>query len=247
MLLLILLVSLVRAELTLTFFDVGEGAATLVSQGNSHVLVDTGNPVTAPRLVREVKKITGGKLQALIITHPHQDHIGGVFQLLYELNPRFRFDNGEVITKIDEPYRWYKESFRNTRYKKLVKGDNLRIGKGLIEVLSPSKLGSDWNENSLVIKVSYNEKCAVLMADALVKTEKELPRFDCEVIQIGHHGSRYASSPWFVKSVKAKFGVISVNRDNIRGYPDQKVLSRWEAQGTKILKTYEMGDIKIKL
>lgn len=247
MLLLLLLVSLVQAELNLTFFDVGEGSATLISQGTSHILVDTGNPVAAPLLVRKVKKLTGGKLQALIITHPHQDHIGGVFQFLDELKPRFRFDNGEKITKIDEPYRWFKEEFRKENYKKLKKGDFLKVGKGLIEVLSPGSLASDWNENSLVLKVTYNNKCAVLMSDALKKTESKIGNFECEVIQIGHHGSRYASSAAFVKSVRAKLGIVSVNRNNLRGYPDERVIKRWEQNGIKILKTYELGDIKIKL
>ncbi len=246
-LLVLFLVSLVQAELNLTFFDVGEGAATLISQGSSHILVDTGNPATAPVLVRKVKKLTGGKLQALIITHPHQDHIGGVFQILDELNPKFRFDNGEKITKIDEPYRWFKEEFRREKYKKLKKGDFLKVGKGLIEVLSPGSLAVDWNENSLVLKISYNNKCAVLMSDALKKAENKIGGFECEVIQIGHHGSTYASSVSFVKSVRARLGIVSVNKNNLRGYPDDLVLKRWEKNGTKIFKTFESGDIKISL
>lgn len=247
MALVLLIMTLLRTDLTITFFDVGEGAATLISQGLEHVLVDSGNPASAPNLVKKVKKLTGGELKAFIITHPHQDHIGGVFQILDELRPKFRFDNGEKITKIDEPYRWFRDVFRREKYRPLRKGDFLRVGKAIIEVLSPEKLSKDWNVNSLVLKVSFKDHCAVLMADALKDTEKKLQGFQCKVIQVGHHGSKYASSKEFVDSINAELAIISVNENNIRGYPDHNVIKRWENRGVKVLKTYESGDIRVRL
>lgn len=247
MALVLLIMALLRTDLTITFFDVGEGAATLISHGAEHVLVDSGNPASAPKLVKKVKKLTGGRLKAFIITHPHQDHIGGVFQILEELKPKFRFDNGEKITKIDEPYRWYRDVFRHEKYRRLRKGDYLRVGKALIEVLSPEKLTKDWNVNSLVLRVSYQDRCAVLMADALKPTEKKLGGFQCKVIQIGHHGSKYASSKEFVDSINAELGIISVNENNLRGYPDPNVIKRWERAGVVVKKTYDSGDIRVIL
>lgn len=239
-------------ELILRQFDVGEGNALLITEGVSSALIDAGNPVTASSLVQRIKNLTGGSLSQLILTHPHQDHIGGTFQLLNELKIQKLYDNGQPLLGEEEPYRWYADAVRSSRseYRVLRAGDTVFVGKAKVLVLSPpqGELDSDWNKNSLVLKVVYGKFCALLMGDALRSSEVALltanaNELSCPIVQIGHHGSRFASSPEFVRATNAKTGIISINAKNNRGYPDTSTVAEWEKSGTTVVSTFEHGTI----
>lgn len=238
-------------NLQIRFIDVGEGAATLISRNGDFVLVDAGNPAGAPELTKKIAKLTN-HLNALVITHPHPDHTGAVFQLLDRFSPMFRYDNGEQLEYV-APQHWYIDNFRTSSYRALKRGDLLQFSRFQIEVLSPPEvsLGKDWNANSLVLKVKSENFCALLMADALVETEKYLLQMgaalDCPLIQVGHHGSKFASMPEFITSVRPQIAIVSVNDKNLNGYPSADTLARWEATGARVLRTDRVGDITISV
>ncbi len=245
-----------RAEpLTIRQLAVGEGTATLLSQNDVHILVDTGNPVTAFDLQRKLTDITGGKLKALIVTHPHQDHIGGVFTIAAALNVENFYDNGQSLLGKGEPYRWYHELVRQGSkipYKQLRSGESVPIGVASLSILSPMSgdLNEDWNRNSLVIRVTHGTFCALLMGDALIATEADIvarypEQLRCPVVQIGHHGSQFASSSELVKATRAGDALLSVNVGNIRGYPDAAALNRWREAGTRLHDTRSGSDVLI--
>jgi len=244
-------ITLADNRLQLRQFDVGEGSALLLTQGEDALLIDVGNPMAAGKLVRQVAAL-GHRTLRVLITHPHQDHIGGVFQILDELDVKKIYDNGQPLDGQEEPYRWYSEVVRASErpYEQLRAGDTLRLGKARILVLSPPSgpLDSDWNKNSLVLKVIFGKFCALLMADALVSTERNLLGsksidLECPLVQVGHHGSKFASSPDFVNATKAKTAMVSVNASNIRGYPAEESLNAWKRSGASVLRTDQGGSI----
>lgn len=242
--------------LVLKQIDVGEGNATLLMTKSSSILIDSGPPYNSSKLVNILRKNSPAGLDALIITHPHQDHIGGVFQILDQIKVKRLYDNGQELESEGEPYRWFEDRFRKntiSKYSVLSRGEYLDFDKLQLKVLSPTrkKLDSDWNKNSLVIRVGYGNFCALLMADVIVETEKELlaagkEDLKCKLVQIGHHGSSFSSSLEFVNSTKAETGIVSINEANFRGYPDKSTLMRWKDSGTKLYTTYESGSITIK-
>ncbi|MBL7197511.1 MAG: MBL fold metallo-hydrolase [Candidatus Omnitrophica bacterium] len=245
-------------SLQIHFLDVGEGDSILIVTPNGKTaLVDGGNLVTGLRVVKYLKKNGINELDHLIFTHPHLDHIGGAFFILQMLDIKNTYDNGEDLSRIaksEDVYRWYGDLARKSnKYSVLGAGDSLLLGKVRLEVLWPPKplIFSDFNTNSLVIMVEYGTFRCLLAGDSTSLTEAELLKkkshLGADILKVGHHGCNDASSDDFLKAVSPKIAVISVNKDNIRDYPSQEVLTRLEETGTKIYRTDKNGNIIVSI
>jgi competence protein ComEC len=216
------------ASARIHFLDVGEGAATWIEVGDG----------------RHIQR-----LEAIIITHPHPDHMGGIFHLLPAMETAQVLDNGQPIGALPscDIYRWYVEAVRSlANYGILKKGDRLQWGPVQIEVLwPPSPTSTNWNSNALVLRVRINGRCVLLMSDvghgveARLLTEKI--DLNAEGMQVGHHGAPDASSERFLMAVAPKWAVISVNSKNVRGYPSEDVLRKLRAVGAKVFLTSDNG------
>ncbi len=170
--------------------------------------------------------------------------------------PRLRtdhlYDNGQPIPGRPDCdlYRWYVQLFRSSeKYRVLQRGSRLEWNGMSIEVLWPiaGNYSRNWNENSLVLRISTRGKYALLMGDATSKVEVRLLEMDPEALKadllvIGHHGAGDATSLAFLKAVDPKWAIIPVNKDNIRGYPSSKVLKRLRDNGTVVYVLYKQGD-----
>jgi competence protein ComEC len=236
------------AELKVFFLDVGEGEAVyLEAPGNKRMLIDSGNLITGHTVVTFLEERGVSEIDALIITHPHPDHMGGIFHILQDIKVKRRYDNGQTLKGSNDIYRWYKELYRRNNYKALKAGDQISEGDVLLEVLWPEALVSDLNTNSLVIKVTYGKTSFLLMGDANIEAERGLLKkgsgLASDAIKIGHHGAGDASSREFLSAVSPKFAVISIDKDNVRGYPDHLVLDRLKDMGIKPLITYRDDNI----
>ncbi len=234
------------------FLDVGEGSATLIeTENNKHILIDCGNVITGSRVLDFCRRAGIKELDALIITHPHADHMGGVFQLLSELNIKRVYDNGQPIPAAPkcDIYRWYVEAVRYLKnYKILCQGDQLTWPGVVIDVFWPGRtLGKNWNDNALVLRIKAGSSRLLLMSDAGKRVEAALLAANvdlrAEVLQIGHHGAADASSPVFLRAVSPRLAVISVNKNNIRGYPAPETLHLLSRFGIRTILTYRDGDI----
>lgn len=238
-------------DLKVFFLDVGEGDAVYMeAPDGKRLLVDTGNPITGHRVVEFLSKRGVRNLDVLITTHPDPDHIGGVFHVLQSIGADLRYDNGQLLDRgdCDDLYRWYADIFRKGGYRALETGDRIAFGPVFIDVLSSFDAGvSDWNTNSLVLMVTYGKTSILLAGDANRTTERALlkrgARLKADVIKVGHHGAGDASSERFIEAVSPVYAVISVNSDNIRGYPDDKVVSGLKKKGIEVFFTYRDGDI----
>jgi competence protein ComEC len=229
------------------FLDVGEGAATLIDSPDlGKILVDTGNP--ASRIISKLNAIGITDVDSVIVTHPHPDHAGGIHNVMEFLSPQAIYDNGERLLLTDPAQRWYHEKVRlDPRYALLRAGDRMGKEDSVLEVLAPQKLADDWNENSLVLLLRVGRMKVLFMADGTFATEDELFQsgrdLSADILQVGHHGSSSSSSERFLEAVRPEFAVISVNTDNVNGYPAPQTLDRLNAQGAEILCTCEHGDI----
>lgn len=235
------------ADTVCSFLDVGEGAAALIDSPDlGKILIDTGNP--ASRIISKLSAIGVTDVDTVIVTHPHPDHSGGIHNVMEFLSPQTIYDNGETLLHTDPAQRWYHENVRrDPRYALLRAGDRIEKGDSVLEVLAPQQLVGDWNTNSLVLLLRIGPMKVLFMADGTYATEDELfqsgEELAADILQVGHHGSRSSSSARFLKGVRPEFAVISVNRENINGYPAPQTRDRLEAQGAKVLCTCEHGDI----
>ncbi len=243
---------LLASSLEVTFLDAGEGDAIYIrTPGGENLLVDTANPATAVNIVRFLRSRGVNTLHAVFITHPHPDHMGGIFQILSTFSVERIYDNGQPVESMPrcDIYRWYVESVRRlSAYRILRAGQTLEYGKVRVEVLWPRELkNTGWNENSLILRISYAGRVFLLMGDAGSRVEEVLIRdrphsVRADVLKAGHHGSEGTLSEGFLRRVSPAYVVISVNRDNLRGYPSKVVLERLDEMGIKTLITYRDGN-----
>jgi len=243
--------------LKIHFLDVGEGDSILIEAPNGEkALIDAGNLITGSKVVKYLNKKNIYDLDHLIFTHPHLDHIGGAFFILQMIEVKNIYDNGEdllALTKGSDIYRWYGDLVRKSnKYSVLEAGDSLLLGEVKLKVLWPPKplIFSDFNTNSLVIVVEYKTFRCLLTGDLTIPGEKELLKdknLEADILKIGHHGFADANSEEFLKAVSPKISVISVNKDNIRGYPSSEVIERLRKIGSEVYRTDKNGNIVVSI
>lgn len=237
-------------SLKLFFLDVGKGDAIYIETPDTQrILIDTGNLISGYKVVQFLKKRGIKKLDILIITHPHPDHAGGVFHILQQIKANALYDNGQELDNDSDYdiYRWYNSIYRNGNYRALKAGDSIPMGKVVINILWPYRFTSDWNENTLVLKIIYGETSFILMGDANTGIEKSLLKtstgLKANLLKTGHHGAKDASSEEFIKAVSPEYAVISADKNNAQGDPESDVTERLKNNGVKIFSTYRDGDI----
>jgi len=245
--------------LELHFIDVGYGDSILIkSPAGGYTLIDTGYPEAAKKLPQYLRGKNITTLDYLIMSHPHPDHLGGAVEVLNKFKVKHLRDNGQPIDRYDERLtpaigKEYEIKFRGQQnYQDLTGGDTIRWGEITLEILwPPSPLPSpDWNTNSMVIMLRYQEFRALLTADLNKKGEEDLltnkgSRLRADLLKVGHHGAGDATGPEFLKAVSPEIAVISVGQ-NPWGYPSSAVIRRLEEAGAKVFRTDRDGSISFR-
>ena len=241
--------------LKISFIDVGRGDAILIQSNNQCALVDTGTLLSGYQLLDylQAHKITD--IQHLIITHPHADHLSGIFFILPKLNVKYLYDNAGSIDIWDNAIQaWYEQVFRGkNNYRLLKEGDMLRMGEATLQVLWPAagKQQGSGNHNSIVIKIRYKNFSCLLSADIDFAAEEQLllkhADIKADVLKISHHGGREATNIGFLKAVKPKIAIICVDEKSKRGYPEKRVLNMLTAENIKTYRTDKSGTITISV
>ncbi len=244
------------APLEIHFIDVGYGDAILLkSPEGGYSLVDTGPPRAREKLLDYLRDLGIGRLEYLIVTHPHPDHLGNAVAILAEFGDRQLRDNGEKIGRFDEILtremaEEYERKFRGNRnYSVLRTGDKIEWDGLSLEVLWPRDLAAseDWNTNSLVLMLRYGDFRALLAGDLNVPGEKQLlagegPDLRADLLKVGHHGAGDAAGDEFLRAVSPRAAVVSVG-ENPWGYPDEDRLERLEKLGIRLYRTDRDGTI----
>jgi competence protein ComEC len=254
-------------DLTVTFMDVGQGNAALLElPGGGCVLVDGGGfydnrfdvgaRVVAPVLWR--KKIA--TIDTIVLSHPDPDHLNGLLFIASNFNVQEVWMNQDYV--LSEPYHEFlqiisERHIRIIELKELMKPKTMH-GVQFQCFYPPSdflaKRGKDtWrttNNNSLVLKISFDEVSFLFPGDIEAEAEKELTALagsalKSDVLLVPHHGSKSSSTPEFLKYVDPTIAVISAGWKNAFGFPHQKILKRYEAHGCQIFRTGHNGAITI--
>ncbi|MBE8955263.1 MAG: MBL fold metallo-hydrolase [Quinella sp. 2Q5] len=229
----------------ISVLNVGQGDAILIRTGKQTVLVDTSDTDERDLLVNELEKFSVTKIDKLILTHPHADHIGSAKVLIdpsskeLKANPYLEkisvaeiYDNG--INSTSPLYKSYVKAAdtKSIAHKALKAGDSLDLGNGVkFNVLYPLKENvdainngqkSDPNNESVVGKLTYKKFSMMFTGDAEKKVESELwadndaKVLKCDVLKAGHHGSKTSSSENFVATVDPSYVLISCGPDEER-------------------------------
>jgi len=258
-------------KLRLVVCDVGQGEAILVSWQSYQLLVDGGPDNSVLSCLGKNMAFWDRRIEVVVLTHPEADHMTGLIEVVrrYEVG---QFVAAKMVNDIPEYWQLKKAVVeKGVEVKELIKGDELRLGSVKLKVLWPWKRGSellawekadekaavlgsksyqgDVNEMSVVLEGSFGEFDWLLTGDIGEKEELELVREglvrDIELLKVGHHGSKYSSSEVWLRQVSPEVAVISVGKKNRFGHPTEVVLDRLEKLGVRVLRTDEMGMIKV--
>lgn len=239
-------------ELEVEALSVGQGDSILIrnSQGMA-ILVDAGTESSPVEDLLAERGIT--TLDLAINSHPHADHLGAMDRVIRKLDVLTYVDNGmkhdtksylEVLTAVEET---------PTNHQVVSEGDNWRFGDVNIDVLFPrssllKNTRSDLNANSVVLRIDHLKDCFLLTGDAEEVTEDALMDAGletCDVLKVGHHGSRYSTSDRLLSRLEPSIAVISAGRKNRYKHPHKEALERLESNKVEVWRTDLHGSIRM--
>jgi competence protein ComEC len=240
-------------DLVIHFIDVGEGDASFIQlPDGDNVLIDTGSPAAGPELVDYLRSLKIRKINCLILTHPHDDHIGGTFSLLPAFEIEKFYDNG--FSNFDSTmYFDYVTAIRGTlsKYGVLQAGESLVFHDTKINILNPLlPPAGDPNDDSIVLRLTYRDISILFAGDMSTRGESRLLKvagdLKSQVLKAGHHGEADALSGEFLEAVGPEAAVLSAALINRYARPHQSVLDRLSRRNIKAYRTDIHGHIILK-
>lgn len=217
---------------TVSFIDVGQGDSELISSNGHYVLIDAGEKEKGEKVISFLKGHAVEKLDYVVATHPHSDHIGGLISVLSE----YEVDHVIMPDLPDDliPSSYLFEDFLDLIDEKDIDliisepGINCEVGDVKITVLGPVSYYNDLNNSSVVLKAEHGKNTFLFMGDAENESEKDLLNsgvsLEADVIKVGHHGSASSSGEEFIKKVFPEYAVISCGAGNEYGHPAKKTV-----------------------
>lgn len=244
-----------KGHLTFAVLEVGQGDALFIeSPTGIQVLVDAGPGSAVLQSLPRVMGLTDRSLDAVVATHPDADHIGGFVELLGRYSVGAFVEPGIVKDTATAKKVSALVSEHNIERVVARAGMVMELGAGaMLEVLYPNRdvtnIGSNKaNEGAVVLRLTYGTTCALLMADVSAAVERQLAaQYDlgCDILKVGHHGSRFSSADSFVQEVAPAVAIISVGK-NSYGHPTSQALSVLEKYNAEILRTDQKGTVLCK-
>lgn len=239
--------------LTVHYINVGQGDSELIQINNKNVLIDAGPKEAEDKVVAYIKAQGVSKLDYVIETHPHEDHIGGMASVIKNFKvDKFvgpKVENPPTVSIFENLIRTLKN--KNMKITVLSLGDHIDLGKDIdCQILSPPKAYyENLNNYSIVLKITYKNTKFMFTGDAEEDDEKKIldAGFDIssDVLKVGHHGSETSSSEYFLKEVSPKIAIISCGKNNDYGHPHKTTLDKFKNINCKIYRTDINGDIVI--
>ena len=230
------------------FLDVGQADSILITNNNENLLIDAGNNEDGKKIVDYFKSLGITSFKYVVGTHAHEDHIGGMDDIIRNFNIEHFLMPDEVTTTktfedvLDALYE------RNISFETPNINDSFTLSESKIEVLYVGSDEEDLNNSSIVLKLTYKNTKYLFMADATNEVERMILDNDlsCDVLKVGHHGSQYSTSAHFLKAAYPKYAIISVGKDNEYGHPKKITINKLERIKTKVYRTDIDGTIILK-
>ena len=229
----------------ISFLDVGQADSILVQVDNENMLIDAGNNNDGKNIVDYLNKQNITNFKYVIGTHAHEDHIGGMDNIIQSFNIE-HFYMPDVITTT-KTFEDVLDSLENKkiRFETPNIDDKLNLGEALIDIIYVGNDDNNLNNTSIVLKITYKNMKFLFTGDIEKDIEKELLNKDisANILKVAHHGSSTSSSKSFIKKVSPEYAIISVGKNNSYNHPNKSTLDTLNEYNIKTLRTDELGTI----
>lgn len=240
--------TIVDSILEIYFFDVGQADSILIKENDYTVLIDGGNQSDGKNLVKYLKEdLNINDIDILVGTHPHEDHIGGLPDVITSLEiGKIYLPNATTTTKIFEKLL---DAIEDKNHKITVPkiNEEFNLNNMNFKVIYTGTDESDLNNTSIVLKLEYGETSYLFTGDATNTTEEKILDKDIEsdVLKVGHHGSSYSTTEEFLNKVNPKYAIIQVGNNNKYNHPNKTTLDKLNERNIKIYRTDKDSTIKL--
>ncbi|WP_288480082.1 ComEC/Rec2 family competence protein [uncultured Clostridium sp.] len=227
------------------YFDVGQGDSTLIQVNGKNILIDSGSRTAENKIIKYLNDLNIKKIDYLISTHPHEDHIGNMDEIidLFEIE---KFYAPKVTTNTTSFEKMIKALKRKNLKINILKDGTTSIDLGKntkVSVFSPKENLKDKNLNnySPIIKIQFKDTSFLFTGDAEKENinyvlSKNYP-IDSDVLKLGHHGSKTSTTKEFLEKVTPYIAIASLGENNSYGHPHKKVIDLLNSYNIKLFRT----------
>jgi len=243
-------------DLQVIFFDVGQGDSILIQTPSGHdILIDGGPDSSVLSKIGRQLAFYDHSIDLIVLSHAHSDHVAGLVDVLK------RYDVNKVLyTGVDHSspdFIAWKNLIeeKNIEMEIPIAGHVYQFDNVSLEILFPfedisAKEIKDLNDTSIVARLDYGQSCFLFTGDAPATIEEELlqhgSNLECDILKVGHHGSKYSSSLDFLRAIDSEQAVIQSGEGNTFNHPHRLILKRLGGLGMEILRNDEMGDVELQ-
>lgn len=254
-------------QLNIHVLDVGQGDAILVrTPSGKNILVDAGNPGQGKTILPRLRALGVNQIDLLVASHAHADHIGAADEVIKGITVKQVVDSGvpndtknyeDFLLAVDRNIQ--EDPSVGKKFLQAEPNQTFTFNDVVLTVLAPTQPlfrrddlragGNEPNANSVILRLDYGDFSMLLTGDAEAQTEDRLiqqgANLRANVLKVGHHGSRYATSEQLLERGRFKDAIISCGYDNLYGHPNQQVIDRLRAAGVNIYRTDLQREITI--
>ena len=233
------------------YLDVGQADCILVEYGDYHLLIDGGNREDGQMVVSYLEQQGVTELDAVVCTHAHEDHVGGLPSVLAVYPTAAVYAPTKTYSSnVFDKFIYYTDQQR-LEITIPNPGDLLPAPEGLeLTVLGPTKTYAETNDTSIVILASFGETSFLFTGDMEVQAENDMMDYwgdrvngNVDVLKVGHHGSDTSSGYRFVYMTDPEYAIISVGEGNSYNHPNEPILARYQDAGIPVFRTDRLGTI----
>jgi beta-lactamase superfamily II metal-dependent hydrolase len=221
------------------YIDVGQGDAEFIITPDGYtLLIDAGEDSYGNSVVSYIQGLGYTQIDAVMASHMHTDHLGGLDKVVAALNPSVCYDRGGSYSSAQ--YTQYNSACSGKR-QTLHKGGTINMGPSVTVNILQAGYSTDENGKSIVMKLTYNNLDLLFGGDCTSACEGTFSSGNVEVYKVHHHGSSTSTSQAFITAADPEVSIIEVGAGNTYGHPTQQTLDRLVGVGSDIYRTDQGG------
>ena len=236
--------------LTVHYIDVGQADCILLETEGKFMLIDGGNRDDSQLVVSYLEQQGVQELEAVVCTHAHEDHVGGLPSVLAVYPTKTVYAPTKTYSSnIFDKFVYYTDQ-QGLEITIPAPGDSFLLGQAKITVMGPVKSYADPNDTSIVLMVDFLESRFLFTGDMEKEAENDMLDYwgekynwNCDVLKSGHHGSSTSSSYRLIYATDPEYIVIPVGKDNSYGHPHRETIALYKDAGIPAFRTDELGHV----